>query len=69
MTDGPANVFLRRVSDGAAIEAQIYEPITPAHLDGWQRTWRPLIEATRMQLDTRQASPGEYPESAHWGLE
>ncbi|MCA3185929.1 MAG: GNAT family N-acetyltransferase [Cupriavidus sp.] len=66
MTDGPANAFLRRLSDGAAIEAQIHEPITPAHLEGWQATWRSAIESTRVQLAARQASPSEYPESAHW---
>lgn len=64
--DGPARAFLKRVSDGAPIEAEIHEPIAPAHLDGWQRTWRPMIDATRATLAARRAPLAEYPESAHW---
>lgn len=56
-----SKVYLRDGKSAGLVEAGLFDEITPAHLNLWDRAWVPA-----MQDYCAGAPPGEKPEDSHW---
>lgn len=57
---------LREVSTGRVVMAEVFDGISQAHIDSWEKSWRPVIEATRARLAASGTPRSAHPQSSHW---
>lgn len=57
--------FLKNQS-GEAIEAELWDDITPEHVEMWRRTWVPLIERAKKRLEEQDTPKEKWPQDLHW---
>ncbi|MCX8507838.1 MAG: hypothetical protein ORN49_02985 [Rhodobacteraceae bacterium] len=57
---------LREVATGRVVTAEVFDGISQGNIDSWEKTWKPVIEATRARLAASGAPRSAHPQSAHW---
>ena len=66
MTSEVSAVFLREVSSGNAVQAELWDTIQPQHLADWTQQWQPALSAALGKLVTRGVPMTQWPQNWHW---
>lgn len=56
-----SSVYLREVATGKMVEAELFDEVSDAHLEMWEKTWKPIMKAHCVE---RVLS--DKPEDSHW---
>lgn len=66
MSVNSGKVFLKEVSTGHSVEAELRDAIEAAQLADWQSSWLPARQQRIDALKLANAPASAFPQSAHW---
>ena len=69
MSSDASAVFLREVSTGNPVQAELWDGIQPQHLADWTQQWQPALSRALRKLALRGVPMTQWPQNWHWNWE